>query len=95
MINSFINIKFSTRQKDTIKMISKTIISSAVALLLASVGHKEVLAKGSEALYDHISSDVTVLNKLNFEKQVSKNREKGISIVHFYKDEGKHNYHPS
>lgn len=25
--------------------------------------------------------------KLNFEKQVSKNRDKGISIVHYYKDD--------
>jgi hypothetical protein len=35
-------------------------------------------------------SDVTVYSNLNFEKQVSKNRDKGISIVHFYKDEGKY-----
>ena len=63
-------------------------ISTAVAMLLASVGDKQVNAKG-DLLYDHVSSDETVFNKLNFEKQVAKNREKGISIVHFYKDEGK------
>lgn len=34
-----------------------------------------------------MSSDVAVYGKLNFEKQVSKNRDKGISIVHYYKDE--------
>jgi len=28
---------------------------------------------------------VVVYSKLNFEKQVTKNRDKGISIVHFYK----------
>jgi thioredoxin-like negative regulator of GroEL len=33
---------------------------------------------------------VTVYTKLNFEKQVTKNRDKGISIVHFYKrDDGR------
>lgn len=35
-------------------------------------------------------SDVTVYSKLNFEKQVTKNRDKGISIVHFFrKDDGR------
>ena len=49
-------------------------------------GIQNALAK---QLYDHVASDVVVYTKLNFEKQVSKNRDKGISIVHFYKDEGK------
>lgn len=35
-------------------------------------------------LYDHNHSDVVVYAKMNFEKQVSKNRDKGISIVHYY-----------
>lgn len=74
-------------------MISRTIISTAVAMLLSSSGEQRVNAKGG-LLYDHVSSDVAVYNKLNFEKQVSKNREKGISIVHFYKDEGKQNSRP-
>lgn len=38
-------------------------------------------------LYDHALSDVAIYSKLNFEKQVSKNRESGISIVHYYKTE--------
>jgi hypothetical protein len=71
-------------------MISRTIISSAVAILLASTDIQGVSARGKALLYDHVTSDVAVYNKLNFEKQVSKNREKGISIVHFYGDEGKH-----
>ena len=70
-------------------MIGRTIISSAVAMLLASGDKQGVSAKGADLLYDHVTSDVSVYNKLNFEKQVSKNREKGISIVHFYNDEGK------
>jgi len=44
----------------------------------------------SKELYDGLRSDVTIYTNLNFEKQVSKNRDKGISIVHFYKDEGKY-----
>ena len=35
-------------------------------------------------LYDHSHSDVAIYSKMNFEKQVSKNRDKGISIVHYY-----------
>ena len=38
-------------------------------------------------LYDHAKSDVAIYSKLNFEKQVSKNRDKGISIVHYYGSE--------
>lgn len=49
-------------------MISRTIISSAVAMLLAQVGENQVQASGAELLYDQVSSDVTVYNKLNFEK---------------------------
>lgn len=49
-------------------MISRTIISSAVAMLLASTDKQAVSAKGSDLLYDHVSSDVAVYNKLNFEK---------------------------
>lgn len=44
----------------------------------------------SKQLYDSVRSDVTIYTQLNFEKQVSKNRDKGISIVHFYKDSGKY-----
>jgi len=41
-------------------------------------------------LYEHAHSDVSVFTTLNFDKQVTKNRQDGISIVHFYKhDDGK------
>ena len=56
-------------------------------IVLMSSCQKNVLTK---ELYDVQRSDVTVYSNLNFEKQVSKNRDKGISIVHFYKDEGKY-----
>jgi hypothetical protein len=45
-----------------------------------------VLSKG---LYDPVKSYVTILNHKNFDAQVTKNRQKGISIVHFYKESGK------
>lgn len=68
-------------------MLGKKIIFSAVSLLLSTDrGIQNAVAK---PLYDAVHSDVVVYTKLNFEKQVSKNRDKGISIVHFHKDEGK------
>jgi len=39
----------------------------------------------SAVLYDHAKSDVSIYSALNFEKQVTKNRETGVSIVHYYK----------
>ena len=41
-------------------------------------------------MYEHAKSDVAIYSQLNFEKQVSKNRDKGISIVHYYKSSGKY-----
>ena len=43
----------------------------------------------SKALYDPVKSYVTVLNNKNWDGQVTKNRAKGITIMHFYKDTGK------
>lgn len=40
----------------------------------------------SAPLYESNNSDVAVYSQLNFEKQVTKSRDKGISIVHYYKD---------
>jgi len=47
----------------------------------------------TKSLYDTQRSDVVVFSKMNFEKQVTKNRDKGISIVHFYKKGGKFHHH--
>ena len=44
----------------------------------------------SKQIYDTVNSDVVNFTPLNFEKQVSKNRDKGISIVHYYKESGKY-----
>eukprot|EP00356_Strombidium_inclinatum_P004709 CAMPEP_0170493486 /NCGR_PEP_ID=MMETSP0208-20121228/13968_1 /TAXON_ID=197538 /ORGANISM="Strombidium inclinatum, Strain S3" /LENGTH=401 /DNA_ID=CAMNT_0010769419 /DNA_START=30 /DNA_END=1235 /DNA_ORIENTATION=+ len=39
----------------------------------------------SKQIYEHAKTDVSIYTQLNFEKQVTKNRDKGISVVHFYK----------
>ena len=60
------------------KMLSKiTTLSALVGVGLSAV------------LYDHAKSDVSIYTQLNFEKQVTKNRESGVSIVHYYKSTGK------
>ena len=61
---------------------------AVLALLGLLLPHQEVSAK---QIYDHVNSDVTIYSQLNFEKQVTKNRDKGISIVHYYKESGKSN----
>jgi hypothetical protein len=43
----------------------------------------------SKVIYDSNKMDVVIYTKLNFDKQVTNQRDKGISIVHFYKDSGK------
>ena len=41
------------------------------------------------SLYDPVKSYVAIYNMKNFDSQVTNNRQKGISIVHFYKESGK------
>lgn len=43
----------------------------------------------AQAIYNPAMSDVNAYTQLNFEKQVTKKRDAGISIVHFYKAGGK------
>jgi hypothetical protein len=42
----------------------------------------------AKPLYDSVKSYVFVLNQKNFDAQVLKNRQKGITIVNFYKESG-------
>ena len=46
----------------------------------------------SQQLYDHAKSDVAIYSHLNIDKQVTKNRDKGTSIVHFYNANGKYSF---
>lgn len=46
----------------------------------------------AKSLYNPATTDVNAYTQLNFEKQVTKKREAGISIVHFYKSGGKFNF---
>lgn len=57
----------------------QTLLTLAITALLG-------LTAGKSA-YDPIKSSVQILNSKNFEKQVTHNREKGISIVQYYKDD--------
>jgi len=54
------------------------VISLAVVMLISSA-----------TLYDPLKSNVFNYNGKNFDAQVTKNREKGISVVHFYNEDGK------
>lgn len=56
-------------------------MKKAFTLLLLSA-----FASAAETPYNPIKSAVQNLNNKNFEKQITYNREKGISIVQFYKD---------
>jgi len=38
----------------------------------------------AEPMYSNVKSSVMNLNKMNYDKQVGMNREKGISVVQFY-----------
>lgn len=59
-------------------MISKIL---TIAALFGVISAKE--------LYEPNHSDVTMYTKLNFDKQVMQKRDKGISIVHFFRANGK------
>ena len=48
-------------------------------IVLMSSYQKNALTK---ELYDGLRSEVAIYTNLNFEKQVSKNRDNGISVVH-------------
>lgn len=45
------------------------------------------ICANADPLYSQIKSSVMNLNKMNYDKQVGKNREKGISVVQFYNSE--------
>jgi len=41
----------------------------------------------AESMYNPLKSTVAIYNDKNYDKQVTFNREKGISVVQFYKTE--------
>ena len=43
----------------------------------------------AESMYNPLKSTVAIYNNKNYDKQVTYNREKGISVVQFYKADGK------
>lgn len=62
------------------------VTSTSLKSLLVLLGLAAVAT--SKALYDPVKSYVTVVNNKNWDGQVAKNRQKGITIVHFYKESG-------
>ena len=67
----------------------KTLVSAAgLGLFGLGLLSREAAA---ESMYNPTKSSVTTFNHKNFEKQVTLNREKGISVVQFYKASGKWN----
>jgi len=65
------------------RSMAKTLISLMGVIALSA------LSATSKPLYDSVKSYVFVLNAKNFDSQVLKNRQKGITIVNFYKESGK------
>lgn len=64
----------------------KSIFSKATAMLcLASM-------TSAESMYNPLKSTVAIYNDKNYDKQVTYNRDKGISVVQFYKAGGKYSY---
>lgn len=61
----------------------RSIVSLTAVFALAG------LSAMAKPLYDSVKSYVFVLNQKNFDSQVTKNRQKGITIVNFYKESGK------
>jgi len=43
-----------------------------------------VMTANADPMYSSVKSSVMNLNKMNYDKQVGMNREKGISVVQFY-----------
>lgn len=56
---------------------------------LLLLGISIVSFSSAESMYNPLKSTVAIYNDKNFEKQVTFNREKGISVVQFYKEDGK------
>ena len=49
----------------------------------------------AESLYSSLNSNVQTYSQKNFDSQVINNRAKGITVVHFYKEDGKIYFHYS
>ena len=60
------------------------------SLLCSAIGSCLLGMAAAESIYNPSTSAVAIYNNKNFEKQVSQNREKGISVVQFYKGSGKY-----
>lgn len=63
------------------------LVKTAAAMLVACGLIADTAS--AESMYNPLKSAVTIYNNKNFDKQVVNNREKGISVVQYYKAGGK------
>ena len=56
--------------------------SSTFFLIAFSVISFAIISEG--ALYDYKTSKVFTLKSDNFDKQINKNRDKGVTVIHYY-----------
>jgi hypothetical protein len=63
---------------------SKSLMSILGVFLMSTIS-----IVSAKSLFDSVKSYVFLLNSKNFDAQVLKNRQKGITIVNFYKESGK------
>jgi len=59
----------------------KNTLSKAAVLLFSSM----MSLSSAESMYNPLKSTVAIYNNKNYDKQVTYNREKGISVVQYYK----------
>jgi len=55
------------------------------SLFCSAIGSSILAMSAAESMFNPATSAVSIYNNKNFEKQVMLNRDKGISIVDFYK----------
>lgn len=60
------------------------------SLFCSAIGSSILAMSAAESMFNPATSAVSIYNNKNFEKQVMLNRDKGISIVDFYKGSGKY-----
>ena len=63
----------------------KNSLSKAAVLVFTSM----MSLSSAESMYNPLKSTVAIYNNKNYDKQVTYNREKGISVVQYYKADGK------
>ena len=64
--------------------------SSYLLLVVFACLFSASIQKRTTSLYDTSKSNTLILNRDNFDKQITKHRVKHVSVIHFYKNDGKY-----